>query len=178
MKGVRVIYLRFAWRRRKGKMRRLVKSWKFLSLHKNAEFIVPSYLFWAWNFHNKITTSKKCDLISLFLKRGKLCVFLFCTTNAETNKNRTGWPGDHGSNPQFPKQNTAPRRPRNPRELSLSFFFGLPVWWQVYQPESKELDSSHSPVTPEVWDPGQARNLLWASTLPPRSGQCLSPCSN
>lgn len=123
MKGVRVIYLRFAWRRRKGKMRRLVKSWKFLSLHKNAEFIVPSYLFWAWNFHNKITTSKKCDLISLFLKRGKLCVFLFCTTNAETNKNRTGWPGDHGSNPQFPKQNTAPRRPRNPRELSLFFFF-------------------------------------------------------
>lgn len=85
LKGVRVIYLRFAWRKRKGEMRRLAKSWKRLSLHKNARTLYP-YLFCAWNFHDKTTTSKKCDLISLFLKRGET-VFIFCTTNGKTNKN-------------------------------------------------------------------------------------------
>lgn len=135
------------------------------------------YLFCAWNFHDKTTTSKKCDLISLFLKRGET-VFIFCTTNGKTNKNGPGWPGDHDSNPQSFQNKTPHQKGQGTQGNFLFFFFFWPPCmerWQVYQPVSKELDSSHSPVTPEFWDPGQSRNLLWVSTLPLRSGQYLCP---
>lgn len=127
------------------------------------------YLFCAWNFHDKTTTSKKCDLISLFLKRGET-VFIFCTTNGKTNKNGPGWPGDHDSNPQS-FQNKTPHQKGQGTQGNFPFFGGggLPVWngdkctsqclknW--IQVTAQSLLSSETQGSPGTFS--ESRHCLW-----------------
>ena len=57
----------------------------------------------------------------------KLCVFIFCTTNAKTNKNWTGGPGDHGSNPPS-FQNKTPYQKGQGTQGNFLFFFLAPLY--------------------------------------------------
>lgn len=119
-------------------------------------------------------TSKIRDFFSLFFKR--IAAFCLCLFSALPRLKLTRtWLAHKEVMPLIPKVSKTTQQQKGrqicPRDLT---FFSPPCtgWWKEYQTESKELDSSHSSVPPELGDLGQDRKPLWVLTLHLRSRKC------